>query len=238
VRNPLAGIRGLAEVTRLDMEASSPNRESMDLIVSTVDAFERWLSDLLDATSPAAIQPCQIRVPEWIAGIVEIHRSQATARNVTVHLDAAEAPKAAIFDPKHMDHALSALLSNAIEATPSGGDVWVTARVNDPALAGPSGAGGSGENGTLPTWEMHVIDRGAGIPPQILPQVFQPNFTTKPRGNGLGLAMAQQIVKGHSGRIIVKNGDPAHPERCGASFVIRLPIRPAANDPNSALSKP
>lgn len=209
VRNPLAGIRGLAEVTRLDFEAGSPNRENMDMIVSTVDTFERWLSELLDATSPATIEPRETEVPAWIRGIIEIHSSQAAAHNVNVHLDDADAPESAMFDPKHMDHALSALVSNAIEASPTPGDVWVTVRrAQDDERC----------------WEVLVADRGPGVPAEILPRIFQPNFTTKRRGSGLGLAMAAQIVKGHHGKISVSNGDASHPERTGARFLIRLPV--------------
>lgn len=208
VRNPLAGIRGLAEVTRLDFERGSPNRENMDLIVTTVDKFERWLSELLDATSPSSIHPRQTDVREWLNEIVEVHRSQAAARGITLELEAAAAPQVASFDPKHLDHALSALVSNAIEATPEGGQVWVTARRPH-------------QNGT---WEVEVADNGRGVPEDVLPRIFDPYFTTKRHGSGLGLAMAQQIIKGHAGRISVRNGGIAHPERCGARFLIRLPI--------------
>jgi signal transduction histidine kinase len=210
VRNPLAGIRGLAEVTRLDLEKGSPDRENMDLIVSTVDKFERWLSELLDATSPSSIHPQQTDVKEWMSEIVDVHRSQAAARGITLELETSTAPGLASFDPKHLDHALSALVSNAIEATPEGGHVWVTARRPH-------------ENGS---WEVEVVDNGRGVPADVLPRIFDLHFTTKRHGSGLGLAMVQQIIKGHAGRISVRNGDSAHPERCGACFVICLPIDP------------
>ncbi len=208
VRNPLSGIRGLAEVTRMDFDKGSPNRENMDLIVTTVDTFERWLSELLDATSPSSIHPREIEVQEWLSGIVEIHRSQAVARGITLQLEATAAPEVAVFDPKHLDHAVSALVSNAIEATPEGGNVWVTARRPH-------------QNGT---WEVEVVDNGRGVPADVIPRIFDAHFTTKRHGSGLGLAMAQQIVKGHAGRISVRNGDGTHPERCGACFTIRLPL--------------
>ncbi len=222
VRNPLSGIRGLAEITRFDLEKGTPSRENMDLIVSTVDTFERWLSELLDATSPASIDPREMGVQEWISGIVEIHRSQAAARGVTLLLEAAGTLGSAAFDPKHMDHALSALVSNAIEAAPEGvegGKVWVTARRPH-------------DNGA---WEVEVVDNGRGIPPEVLPRIFDAHFTTKRKGSGLGLAMTQQIVKGHGGRISVRNGDAQHPERCGACFTIRLPLvpMPDADNPNT-----
>lgn len=209
VRNPLSGIRGLAEVTGLDMARGTPNRENMDLIVSTVDTFERWLSELLDATDPADIRPVEVGVRDWASGLVEVHRPQAQARGVTLCLEVEGAPEGASFDPKHLDHAASALISNAIEATPEGGRVWVSAR-------------SANEEGV---WEVSVADEGAGVPPEMLTLIFEPHFTTKRHGNGLGLAMAMQVAKGHGGRLQVRNGDEVHPERRGASFVIQLPLR-------------
>lgn len=222
VRNPLAGIRGLAEVTRMDFPKDSPNRENMDMIVSTVDTFERWLTELLDATSPTTIDPQENDVREWLTGIVEIHRSQAAAHGVTLRMDASTAPEVAVFDAKHLDHAVSALVSNAVEATPPGGNVWITARQPH-------------DNGS---WEVEIVDTGRGVPPDVLPRIFDSHFTTKRHGSGLGLAMTQQIVKGHTGRISVRNGDDAHPERCGACFTIRLPINPKTDPktPNTSQS--
>lgn len=233
VRNPLAGIRGLAEVTRLDFEKDSPARENMDMIVSTVDTFERWLTELLDTTSSTSIHPRETPVADWISGVVEIHRSQAAARGITLVLDASGAPKTAVFDPKHLDHAVSALLSNAIEATPADGRVWIT--VSAPSelptpplpsipLASPTATAPDAPDGHAGRgWRIEVVDGGKGIDPEVLPRIFEAQFTTKRHGTGLGLAMAQQIIRGHGGQISVRNGDPTHPEREGACFTIHLP---------------
>jgi signal transduction histidine kinase len=226
VRNPLAGIRGLAEVTRLDFDKGSPNRESMDLIVSTVDTFERWLSELLDTTTPTKVEPRETPVEEWLTGVVEIHRPQAAARNVSLHLQFDNAPHAATFDPKHLDHALSALVSNAIEATPEGGRVWVTARQ-------------APQSDTRADWEVEVSDTGPGVPPDVLPRIFEPHFTTKRHGNGLGLAMAQQVAKEHAGRINVQNWGSESP-RTERSAIHPPPAHPADNSrviPNIIQSK-
>ncbi len=208
VRNPLAGIRGLAEVTRIDLKPGTPDRENMDLIVTTVDTFERWLTELLDATSPAAIDIHENDVRAWLGGIVEAHRPQAHSKNVALIVEKDAVPETAAFDPKHMDHALSALVSNAIEASPSGGTVWVGAR-----RAAQGGA-----------WELTVVDQGPGIPPDVLPRLFEPHFTTKRHGTGLGLAMAQQVIRGHGGRLMVRNGHPTELDRRGACFVVTMPI--------------
>jgi signal transduction histidine kinase len=236
VRNPLSGIRGLAEVTRFDFEKGTPNRENMDLIVSTVDTFERWLSELLDATSPASIHPRRMPVADWISGIVEIHRSQAVAKNVLLTLDAAAAPHDAVFDPAHMDHAVSALISNAIEAAPEGGKVWVTARSAPLAPHAPPASSAPSAPPAPPApdsaaWDIEVVDNGRGISAEVLPRIFDLQFTTKRHGSGLGLAMAQQIIRGHAGRISVRNGDERHPERCGACFIVRLPVQADAVAP-------
>jgi signal transduction histidine kinase len=97
------------------------------------------------------------------------------------------------------------LVLNAVQATPAGGAVTVKAR---------AGAGLA---------EVAVIDRGAGIEPKHLETVFNPFFTTKPQGVGLGLAIVSKIVDEHGGKITVES-DPGK----GSVFRVLLPMdRPA-----------
>ena len=95
---------------------------------------------------------------------------------------------------------LVGLLSNAVEATPPGGEITVRAQAADGGI------------------ELAVADRGAGIAPELRSRVFEPFFTTRPNGTGLGLAVARQIVEAHGGRIDVRDRPGG-----GACFTIRLP---------------
>src|SRR5437867_1131396 len=91
-------------------------------------------------------------------------------------------------------------LANAAEAAPSGGEVALAAAAADGAV------------------EIAVADSGPGVPPELRARVFEPFFTTRPRGTGLGLAVARQIVEAHGGRIEVGERTGG-----GARFTLRLP---------------
>lgn len=208
LRNPLSGIRSLAEVTRTDMPPGSENQQSLDLIVTTVDKFERWLSELLDSTSPTIVAAHEHPVRPWLAEIVDLHRPMAHGRNVELVLDAADAPDTAVFDAKHMDHALAAILSNAIEVSPPNSKVWVRAC---PSMDGSA-------------WEVRITDQGPGVPEQLRGRIFEPHFTTKPHGFGIGLAIAQQVVNAHGGRVCVEDPPCRTGNRVGACFIVRISL--------------
>jgi signal transduction histidine kinase len=77
---------------------------------------------------------------------------------------------------------------------------------------------------------VEVIDEGEGIPPELLPRIFELYFTTKPKGSGIGLAMTYRILQLHGGAMDVRsNADPNSPER-GTVFTFRLPIAAGAGN--------
>ncbi len=206
LRNPLSGIRGLAELTRMRAPEDDAIRHDQTEIITAVDRFNGWLTDLLQATSPLALNPREVETQAWLAGIIDSHRPLARMRSVTLEVDTANAPATAVFDPKHLEHALVAILTNAIQASPPDSRVRFSA---GPAPETPD---------SPHCWEIRVIDEGSGIPPEVMAKIFKPYFTTKRDGNGIGLAVAQSVVKGHGGRIDVRS----EPGR-GAEFTVRIP---------------
>ena len=104
-------------------------------------------------------------------------------------------------DSDRMKEVLVNLSQNAIQATPSGGRVTLK-------------ASGNGEN-----VKIQVTDTGKGIPPADLDKIFFPFFTTKPDGNGIGLAVSREVVEAHGGKIEVNSK-----EGVGTQFTIILPI--------------
>ncbi|HYE03225.1 MAG TPA: ATP-binding protein [Phycisphaerales bacterium] len=216
LRNPLAGIRGLAELTRDELPPETDLREMQQRIISSVDRFEQWLKDLLNATSPASIERAPEEVGPWLSGLIDSHRPMAQAKRVNLHVDLAKAPPRAEIDKRHLEHAVAAILSNAIEATPAGGHVTIRAT--------------GGEDGK---WELSISDQGPGVAPEIRDRIFRPYFTTKRDGTGIGLAVAQQVVQGHGGRIEIgappANGVLTPGLGPGARFSILLPLHVAAD---------
>lgn len=203
IRNPLSGIRGVAELTRRRAEPGSPTHADQTEIMQTVDRFNQWLNELLRATSPLTVEPREEAPGPWLQGLVDAHQPLARMREVTLSCDVGGAPERARFDPRLLEHALVAILTNGLQASPAGSRVTVA--VSQGAERGQ--------------WDVAVRDEGPGIPPEIREKIFLPYFTTKRDGNGIGLASARLIVKQHGGRILVDSA----PER-GTTFLVRLPL--------------
>jgi signal transduction histidine kinase len=212
LRNPLAGIRSLAELTRADLPADSPAHETQSRIVHTVDRFERWLSDLLGATTPLSISPQPTEVAPFVRALVEPLKPLAADRGVALTVSTAAAPAVARFDARHLEQALVGVITNAIQASPRDKAVEVLARACEDGQS----------------WEIRIVDQGPGVQQELIEKIFRPYFTTKRDGTGIGLAVAKQIVEQHGGRIWVESGLHGAPEASGkgsgAVFVIRLPL--------------
>ncbi len=111
-------------------------------------------------------------------------------------------------DKEQFRQVLVNLVQNAVEAMPTGrtGEVSVLA-----------------EGGEAGPWSVRVVDDGSGIPPDVLPKIFEPLFTTKTRGTGLGLAIVANMVQRHGGTISVRSEAGR-----GSEFTIQLPASAAA----------
>ena len=214
IRNPLGGIRSLAELSEQECAADDPVREHQRRIIRTVDQFIRWLNDLLSISNPLSVEPAPEAIGPWIEGLLESHRPLAETRGAGLTLDLAEAPETAHFDRRHLEHAVSALLTNAIEVSPQGGEVRVT-------IARDEARG---------VWRLAVADEGPGIPEEILDSLFTPYFTTKRGGTGIGLAQAKRIVQQHGGRIGAKNRGTVQCAGSGAEFFLELSLDPEAKE--------
>ncbi len=208
VRSPLAGIRSLAETTRDELPEASDLRPIQGRIVSTVDRFEVWLRELLRATAPLSLEFSEHDVSVWAPGALESQHAAGEGRGVRLETDLVEAPPSARFDGRHLEHALVAVVANAIEASDRGSTVRV--RVLSDQEAG--------------SWTIEVSDEGSGIDPEILDRIFTPSFTTKATGTGIGLASAQAVVRGHGGSIRAENRVDEARDVTGAVFCISLPL--------------
>jgi len=208
IRNPLAGIRSLAELSRSSLPPHDPGIESQTRIIQTVDRFERWLTELLHATTPPnlSLQPEDVRVADWLDGVITPLRAAAAAKGVSLEVDSRHSPPVATFDPRHLEQALVGIVNNAIQASPNGKAVTVAATSNHQ------------------TWQLSVTDRGAGVPSELSDRVFRPYFTTKPDGTGIGLAVAKQVVDQHAGRIRIESAADPTTGGSGARFVVELPL--------------
>lgn len=212
LRNPLAGIRSLAELTRAELQPQAASREYQERIVRTVDRFEGWLSGLLRASAPSNLSLTPTALRPWLESCVEPLRAAASAKGLTIEADPGSAPDQAWIDARHLEQVVVSLVTNAIQHAPAGTAVGI-------ALS-------RCEDGK--TWDLRVSDRGPGVPDSLRERIFRPYFTTRKDGTGIGLAIAKQVTEQHGGRIWVEE-TPAGPQNApntgpGATFVIRLPL--------------
>jgi signal transduction histidine kinase len=138
---------------------------------------------------------------ELLEDLVDFFLPQAQAQRTKLRLRRTDGPLVAPVDPKLIKQAVLNLMLNALQAMPGGGELILgAARQDGQAL-------------------IDVIDTGKGIPPDAVDKIFNAYYTSKKGGTGLGLAMAQRIVKEHGGQISVKSEMGK-----GSDFTLRLPL--------------
>jgi signal transduction histidine kinase len=180
IRNPLAGVKALVQLgLRNPEEARSHERlaaveEELGRIQELVQAYLS-LSRPLDEVRPRAIELGPL-VAETLR-VLSAHAHEAGVRLVSRGDAAIEA------DPRRLREALVNLVSNAVEATPSGGEVRVEVRSSEDEV------------------EIAVRDSGRGMPPEVLERIGTPFFTTREEGTGLGVALARSVVALHGGAL-------------------------------------
>jgi signal transduction histidine kinase len=206
VGTPLNIIAGRAELMLRMLPADSPLREDLGVITSQIDRISRMIRASLDPFHPREPEPADTELRSVTDGIRPLLQHFARSRGVKLAATVSADLPPVFVDPGHLQQVLINLLTNAIEATPAGGQVEVTAaqRTQDehPGVA------------------VAVRDTGSGIPEQILPRIFDPFFSTKPShvGTGLGLSICRDLVKSNGSDIQVasKPGE-------GTVFTVWLP---------------
>jgi signal transduction histidine kinase len=210
LRNPLAGIRSLAEVTHAELPAASELRDIQWRIMQTVDRFEGWLKDLIRSTRPLDIEPSPLDLNAWLPRVIEPLRPLAESCRVTLDVQLPQTPLVVSADARHLEQAVIAIVTNAIQASPPERSVLI--RLSEAVDRKAS---------------IDVSDHGPGVPPELRDRIFQPYFTSKPDGTGIGLALARHVIHQHRGTVHVENrlSSPtgAHPSNPGALFRILIP---------------
>ncbi|HUF93575.1 MAG TPA: ATP-binding protein [Candidatus Limnocylindria bacterium] len=205
VGTPLNIISGRAEYLLDRLPPDDPSRHDLSAIVAQIDRISGIIAGLLDTVRPQKPDLAAVQLSEVFDRIVPLMAHAARRRDVALEADTVAELPPLLADTNQVQQVLINLILNAIEASPAGGRVEVTAR-------------GEARDGR-PGVTIAVTDTGPGVPAELRTAVFTPFFTTKPRGEGtgLGLAICRDIVRDHGGTIEVAD------HAGGASFVVWLP---------------
>lgn len=194
MRNPLASLKGHAQLLAEQLEDGSKQRKKADRIVAEAKRLEDLGTTLLDFLRSGKVELTDARPLELVQQAVE------AVDGARVTIACASAPEIWRLDPQRLRQVLSNLLTNAIQATEGGAPVEV--------------AVGEGDGGL----RISVRDHGPGLEPGEEERIFEAFYTKRAKGVGLGLAVARRIIEMHGGKLDAAN----HPGG-GALFSIVIP---------------
>ena len=199
LRNPLGVIKNAFYFLNMVLEEPSPEvKETLEILEREVAIAEKTISSLLDFARPRL----PIRRPADLNRVVREALSRTTVpQNVELAEQLDETLPTAPVDPDQLVHAFGNILLNGIQAMPEGGRLLV-------------------KSSKVGRWvAVSVTDTGVGIPKENMGKIFEPLFTTRAKGIGLGLPLAKILVDGHGGTIEVESEVGR-----GSTFTVKLPL--------------
>lgn len=229
LRNPLGVMSNAVYYLKTVMSDADENvKEYLNIIKSEIDNSQRIITDLLDFTRTKTPRAELIIVDE----LIKQSLGKCTVpRDVTVQVEIPGTLPAVRVDPLQMGQVFQNLVTNAIQAMPRGGELRISAgsAVSDQGSVGELvGAGlvpaqeqkGHPQRAPLQDFiEISVSDNGEGIPPENMSKLFQPLFTSRAKGIGLGLTVVKNLIEANGGSIEVESESGK-----GTTFMVMLPV--------------
>lgn len=209
IRNPLSSLNIHVQLLEEDLGTLAPAaREQMtsrlEIIHGELHRLESIVEHFLRLSGPSALDLEPVEVTRIVAHVCELLRPEAATREIQLCPEVETRLPQILADPVRLTQALMNMVINAMQAVERCGRIEIVAAAVDGRIA------------------ITVHDNGPGIPAEKMTSIFDPYFTTKPEGSGLGLWIAQQIVTAHGGTLSAENGASG-----GAVFTMLLPVRKA-----------
>ncbi len=203
VKNPLAGLLLYSLHLKSKAEKFSQSEASLvDKIVDTINHLIRRVEEILNFARPVNLTLHPGDLNETVNNVLELLRPQLITNKVEVRFSPGQQTASVMLDESSMSGALMNLVLNAIEAMPQGGTLTITIDHTDENL------------------RLEIADTGPGIGEDEVKNIFEPFYTTKAQGLGLGMPYAKKIIEQHGGKIALKSriGE-------GTTICISLPVK-------------
>jgi two-component system sensor histidine kinase HydH len=201
IRNPLVSIGGFTRRLAKKIH-NGEDKKYISIILGEVERLEGIIHDNLSYIKEAALQPTVTDTNTVIQDMLMLYEVEFAQRHIGIELSLSTDLPHLMLDAQQMKQALINIIKNAIEAMENGGTLSVKTfflpETNEAAI--------------------EIADTGHGIPAKVMHNIFNPYYSTKPRGTGLGLPITNRIIKTHGGKIEIRNKDTG-----GAVFTIKLP---------------
>jgi len=200
IRNPLNSISLFVQLIKEGVE-DAEKTEYVEKILQEVDRVDATLRKLLDTAKRPRFELTEVNIEDIIQKTLDSFAPQISTQKITlIFLPKRNLPRLKA-DPAEIQQIFTNLLLNAIDEMPAGGELAIELDHDDRDII------------------IQVSDSGKGIPEENLPNIFDPFFSTKSRGTGMGLPVVLRIIKNYGGRIeVVASG------KSGTTFLVRLPV--------------
>ena len=212
IRNPLTGIRTTIQFVERKLAPDDPKQEDLEAVIAELDRIEKIIDDLLQFSRPQVGNRVECDLNEVLRRTLEVLGPTCEEAGVQVRFRPHPRLPIGIMDPDMIQQVMFNLISNALEAMPEGGVLKITT-TSRRFRSGP------------PNLEVFLSDTGRGVAPEHMDKIFQPFFTTRATGTGLGLPISLQITRAHGGRITARNRP-----RGGAIFRVSIPLARTAGE--------
>lgn len=206
IRNPLNSIKARLYAQDRLLPPESPAREDNRVISDEVVRLEQIVRDFLAYSRPGEPRLQVISAAEPLRSVADLMGSELAQAGIGLELEVQVEPRVRA-DPAQLQQVLTNLVRNARESMPAGGRITLRCRRREAARTKPAAA------------VLEVQDSGGGIPPEVRSRLFEPFYTTKETGSGLGLSISAQIIEAHGGQIECETQ-----LNVGTTFRILLPI--------------
>jgi signal transduction histidine kinase len=189
IRNPLGAMKGLTQLAQEELPADHAAQTHLRTVVNEAERLEKLVTDLLDFARTKELQVSEFNLEELLSDIKIMLQSKLEASKTSLRFSLNPNPLHLRSDPSGLRQVLLNVLINAIDATPSDGEVVLAVMCEK-------------DNKSL---TIQIDDSGAGLGSRTSDELFRPFVTTKVRGTGLGLAVSKQIVESLGGSLTLEN---------------------------------
>jgi len=204
MRNPLASIKLVLSGLQGSRNLEDRERRRVDLVLGEVDRLDGLLSETLDYVRPVKLSDTSVDVDRLLTHVLKQEEPLIEEKGIRLQRTACDECSAIRVDEGQIHQVLLNLVKNAIEASPPDGLISISlARETDDLV-------------------LEITNGGEVLSPETLQRAFEPFYTTKPKGTGLGLGLVKRVVEEHGGTVDLSN-DPM----TGNRLVLRLPLQSA-----------
>jgi two-component system sensor histidine kinase HydH len=187
IRNPLSSIKGFAVYFRERFSGNKDDQNTADIMIAEVERLNRVISQLIEFARPLELKREKAYFPDLIQHALGLIAAEAKQNSIIITAEEAFDLPLAEVDPDKVKQVLLNLFLNSLAAMKNGGTLTIKIAPEKDQLV------------------VAIADTGSGIEKMDLPHIYDPYFTSKPAGTGLGLAVVQKIMEAHGGTIQVKS---------------------------------